>query len=440
MKILYVGPGMVIDKILAVSKKNFPNIEADFLRYDRYIEVPDLLEKYRGRVDAVLFTGKSPFKFFEKRQKDFVLSDYIPRHETTLYRVLLEITYLLKFDISRLSIDTYDKAMLKRLYKEIGVEFKDEHMFFAEQKYLEEDYIKFVLEFHKYNYQNNDICCCITGLEEAYHAMKKENIPVVLALPSEDVMVQSIKNIQMRYIAKKNNENQIVVLAIKLNMLSEYSLMKEDEYAYLSQRIKILDKLYHFNSRIDGVLVEQSRSEFMIFTTKKILELETKKYRDIYLLDMIREVSVINTYIGIGYGKTANEAKFNAYESIKMAQSQKNDAAYVVFENGEIMGPLKPNPAVKEKNSFDERFYQIATETGLSANTVYKVFNKIINSGKTEFTSKELAIICGVSIRTMDRIILRLCDSGYCEVVSEQLMSKYGRPSRILRFKPFLLF
>ncbi|WP_236874723.1 hypothetical protein [Clostridioides difficile] len=104
------------------------------------------------------------------------------------------------------------------------------------------------------------------------------------------------------------------------------------------------------------------------------------------------------------------------------------------------MGPLKPNPTVKEKNSFDERFYQIATETGLSANTVYKVFNKIINSGKTEFTSKELATICGVSIRTMDRIILRLCDSGYCEVVSEQLMSKYGRPSRILRFKPFLLF
>ncbi len=72
----------------------------------------------------------------------------------------------------------------------------------------------------------------------------------------------------MRYIAKKNNENQIVVLAIKLNMPSEYSLMKEDEYAYLSQRIKILDKLYHFNSRIDGVLVEQSRSEFMILQLK----------------------------------------------------------------------------------------------------------------------------------------------------------------------------
>ncbi len=46
---------------------------------------------------------------------------------------------------------------------------------------------------------------------------------------------------------------------------------------------------------------------------------------------MIREVSVINTYIGIGYGKTANEAKFNAYESIKMAQSQKNRCSICSF-------------------------------------------------------------------------------------------------------------
>ncbi|UWD40284.1 HTH domain-containing protein [Clostridioides difficile] len=69
------------------------------------------------------------------------------------------------------------------------------------------------------------------------------------------------------------------------------------------------------------------------------------------------------------------------------------------------------------------------------------MFNKkIINSGKTEFTSKELATICGVSIRTIDRIILRLCDSGYYEVVSEQLMRKYDRLSRILRFNHFCCF
>jgi len=88
--------------------------------------------------------------------------------------------------------------------------------------------------------------------------------------------------------------------------------MKEDEYSYLSQRIKIMDRLYHFNHRIDGVLVEQSKSECMIFTTKKIIETETNQYKDFYLLDVLREVSAVPVYIGIGYGKTANESKYNA--------------------------------------------------------------------------------------------------------------------------------
>ncbi len=441
MRILYIGPEMGAEKMMEVSKQNFPNLEMDFIKYNSYTEAPALLEQYAGKVDAVLFGGKSPYKAFEKVQKDKdIVCDFVPRHDTTLYRALLETIYLLKYDINRLSIDTYNKKITKRLYREIGIEFKEKHMFFAEQKYQQERYIEYVVDFHRRHYRENRVNCCITGLEEAYHILKGEGIPVTFCMPSEDIMIQSLKNLQMRYIGKKNSENQIVIVAVKLNMPSEYSLMKEDEYAYLSQRIKILDKLYHFSNRIDGVLVTQGQSEFMIFTTKKIIELETKNYKDVYLLDLLREVSVINTYIGIGYGKTANESKYNAYESIKMARRHGGSAVYVVFENGEAMGPLESAVSSKKKANFDERFYQIARDTGLSSNTVYKIFSNIAREGQTEFTSKELAMICGVSVRTMDRIILKLCDAGYCEVISEKLMSKYGRPSRILRFKPILLF
>ncbi len=63
---------------------------------------------------------------------------------------------------------------------------------------------------------------------------------------------------------------------------------------------------------------------------------------------MIREVSVINTYIGIGYGKQQMKLNLTLMRVLRWLKV-KNDAAYVVFENGEIMGPLKPNPTVKEK-------------------------------------------------------------------------------------------
>lgn len=440
MKILYVGPDMVTEKMKAVSKEYFPNLEVDSLKYQSYVEAPGLVEKYPGKIDAVLFGGKTPFKYFEKNNKAHILCDYLPRHDTTLYRALFETNYLHKYDIGSLSVDTYDERTTKRLYKEIGVEFQADRMFFAEQKFLEEGYTDYVRQFHHENYWKNHVNCCITGLEEVYYSLKEEGIPVVFCLPSEDIMRQSLENVQMRVIAQKNSENQIVVVAVKMDMPSEYSLMKDDEYAYLAQRLKILDRLYHFNSRIEGVLVEQGRSEFMIFTTKKVIETETNNYKDIYLLDMLRDVSMINTYVGIGYGNTANKSKFNAYESIKMAQRHGGQAAYVVLEDGEVIGPVGSSSNGRRKESFDERFYQIARETSLSANTVYKIFTNITKEGKTEFTSKELAGICGVSVRTMDRIVLKLCDAGYCEVISEKLMSKYGRPSRILRFKPFLVF
>lgn len=440
MKILYIGPLLMINKLVAMSKRVFPNLEFDYITYERYTEAPELLESYSKKVDAVLFSGKSPYKICETQMNQSVLMDYVPRHETTLYRVLLEITYLLKRDICRLSVDTYDKKMMQKLYKEIHVELKEDSFFFAEQRYMDPNYKDYVVAFHRKNYYEHHVCCCITGLEEAYREIKAEGIPVVLAVPSEDVVVQSIRNLQIRYIAKKNSENQIVVVAIKLNVPSSYSLLKEDEYSYLSQRIKIMDRLYHFNHRIDGVLVEQSKSECMIFTTKKIIETETNQYKDFYLLDVLREVSAVPVYIGIGYGKTANESKYNAYESMKRMERSRQNSVYIVFENGEVMGPLETGKGTKKQDSFDEKFYRAATETGLSVNTIYKIFGGIIKEENADFTSRELATICGVSVRTMDRIILKLCDAGYCEVISEKLMHKSGRPSRILRLHPLQIY
>lgn len=103
MKILYVGPLMMINKLVPMSKRIFPNLEFDYITYERYTDAPDLLEHYDKKVDAVLFSGKSPYKICENQMNQSILMDYVPRHETTLYRVLLEITYLLKRDICRLS-------------------------------------------------------------------------------------------------------------------------------------------------------------------------------------------------------------------------------------------------------------------------------------------------------------------------------------------------
>lgn len=67
MKILYVGPLMMINKLVPMSKRIFPSLEFDYITYERYTDAPDLLEHYDKKVDAVLFSGKSPYKICENQ-------------------------------------------------------------------------------------------------------------------------------------------------------------------------------------------------------------------------------------------------------------------------------------------------------------------------------------------------------------------------------------
>ena len=77
---------------------------------------------------------------------------------------------------------------------------------------MDPNYKDYVVAFHRKNYYEYHVCCCITGLEEAYREMKSEGIPVVLALTSEDVVVKSVRNLQIRYIAKKTAKTKLSLL------------------------------------------------------------------------------------------------------------------------------------------------------------------------------------------------------------------------------------
>lgn len=437
MKFLFVGPNEVLDKMITISKSLFPGLECVSIKYDKYAEVVDMINEYRGVVDAILFAGKAPYRYFEKYGsyafEKYGLIDYVPRHRTTMYKALLEITYKLGGSLGSLSIDTFDLGLMKELYKDIDIPFDEQKMYFAHQRLLDSDYIAYVEEFHCDNYSSGKVDYCITGLAEVYRRLKKRKIPCVLTVPEEDIIRQSIRDLQARVIANRGSDNQIVVLAVRIEYPKELSSISEDDYMFLSRRIMIMDKLYNFSNRISGVVVERGK-EFLIFTGKKQIEQETSNFHNLALCASLMEVEMINSYIGIGYGKTANEAKAHAFMGLKMSHNYSPGSAFVVFENHETIGPLNSWLNEEDSETIDERFYQISKETSLSVNSVHKVLSKVLESDSTEFTSKELAMMTGVTIRTMDRIIQKLSDAGYCEVVSEKQMTTHGRPSRILRF------
>ena len=167
----------------------------------------------------------------------------------------------------------------------------------------------------------------------------------------------------------------------------------------------------------------------------QLLENETDHLKSIDLLHAVQTNTASTISIGIGYGKTANEAKCGANRGMLHAGKKGGNLAFIVYNGKKIIGPLAnvaqstepPTPSV------DEKFLRISEKVGVSVNTVFKLHCIAAQHGKSEFTINELAPLFGVTIRTMNRIIEKLAAYGFSKIIGKRVMGGSGRPSRIIR-------
>ena len=226
-----------------------------------------------------------------------------------------------------------------------------------------------------------------------------------------------------------------MVIMLEVSFAGNYSIMGEDDYGYLANRIKVLENIYSFSSRIDGVVVEDTPKSFLIFTTRKLIELETNHFQYLDLLDILNICRAENIAVGIGCGNTACESRSHARTAIEMAKKASSNCAYVVLEDGSVLKPLisrQESPA--NEIQIDRNLTLAAKRAGLSATTLFAILKHTRKSGLEEFTSRQLASLCGFSTRTMDRILQKLLSAGCCKVIGMYSENGCGRPSRVFQF------
>jgi hypothetical protein len=171
----------------------------------------------------------------------------------------------------------------------------------------------------------------------------------------------------------------------------------------------------------------------MLFTTRKILEYETKNLRELPLLNKVKQRTNHTISIGIGFGMTAREAKSNAIYGKNKALKAGGHQCFIVHKRDKVdrINPTELNNSHPQLSN--SNFKGISDETGISVNNIYQI--KIIMDlyKKDTFTSQELSKEFGNSLRSMNRIIEKLELAGYVEVVGKRIIGKAGRPSRVLK-------
>ena len=181
-------------------------------------------------------------------------------------------------------------------------------------------------------------------------------------------------------------------------------------------------------------MVEVGLRQYLLFCTKSILETETQNFQNLFILSDVSKNTSSTISIGIGYGITVREAKYNAQKGMKKAINSNGDKAFIVY-NKKVIGPIVSTEKKLENNTqlfIDEKYNLIASNTNISVNTIFKLHCIIDETKKKTFTSLELANHLDITPRSMNRIINKLESNNYSKIIGKKVISKAGRPSRII--------
>lgn len=436
MKIGILGPKSSIDYINKIISRDYPNIRTELLEYKVYTEIIEIINKKENKYDALLFSGTTPYKYASLKLKNKIIWEYIPRRGSSLLATLFEAKQIYDYDIKNISIDSYKKETLFESYEEIGYIKSDLDIYISNDKISESDYMEYLYNFHKNLYLTKKVSCCITGLEKVHNKLSEENIPNVKIKHTSNIIREIVKRLILKDSLVKTKGSQIVVISVKQDNISNYSIQFEDEYITAINRMNIEEEVYFFAKKIQGAVMEMSNNHFLIFSTKKQIENETYNLTKFSLLNNVKENTNSTVSIGIGYGHTALEAKTNALNGTRKAEKAGGNNAYILCGNDKIIGPVY---GIRGKNQIDKKIddelLDLSNNTKIGINTLYKLKNIVKMYNIEDTTSRELAQLYGVTLRSMNRILSRLEDHGYVEIVGKKKLSKKGRPSRIIRLK-----
>lgn len=431
-----VGPTRGIKRIEEAMIKYFdqvsvvPLVASSPSDFDVVVKAIKLQEK---TLDGLIFTNKNPYDLLNNAMIPSIPWIFVEKNSNHLQQVLLEIFFTTDYDPRNVSIDYFDRSAILGVYEEVGVSEEELKLYNMGEILIDDDTFDKMLNFHKHNYYHHKVSVCITGMTQIYEKLTADGIPCFYASTTNENIMTAIKNLDFKLKLQVKEQSQIVIIAIEIDRPSEYSVINENPYHMMTQKTKVTEQVYLFAQRIQAKVIETGTREYLLFTTRALLESVTHKLEHLSLLDDVVSQSSHTISMGIGYGKTAREADYNAQLGKKKAIKNGGNMCFAAH-NGKYIGPIinrYPDENIVPK--IDEKYMNISERTGVGIDTIFNLQCFLDKRKDDHFTPKELAEYMEKPLRNINRLLVKFESAGYLSVVGKKSLSPKGRPSRIVK-------
>lgn len=449
MKIALVGNQTTAKRIRELLEN-----EALFIELEDYPckweTLEPVLEEAQRNCDAVLFTGVRYFLHAGKRTAPRIPWGY-PKRSTASVLCTLMKAYMAGADIRRITYDLHDMStgkMVDLLCGEIGLPVDEVSVYCFNDANRRQndlsaagwgaDYNAKAGAYHLENLREGRVSFCLSASQGiADHELLADYPTFLVPLTQEDVRT-ALNDLRTRHqLQGRQSDTGFRAAVMELSVkLSDVYNGEVQEYRHLHTNHQIEAEVFAFAQRAGAAVEKHGHGEYLLYTTRSELYAATEQLTGIEVAQRIQYLPDVEAVaVGIGFASAYSTAKSNAHYCVRCAHKQKANCYYVLDEAGLPSGPFLLKKSSSQQRMNELQVERIACETGVSPALLTRLADAAAQYDLRTVTSDALAELCGMTVNNMNRIIGKLEQKGYAEVVGKRPNPGAGRPKRLIRLK-----
>lgn len=421
---------------VAASMKNIMEIDEDLQKHCNVTYLPytsndHLMYVYQqnvGRFDALLFGGEYTWNIIQERSGNipipFAFFDVADRD---YYRVIAQLAIQEPgLDFARVLFDKPETPVNFPVIfgrSDIPLIIDD---FDCSLPYS--DYWALELNCYQKLWADGQVDWIVTRFGSMEEELQRLGIRYKLLLPSKESMLDTFFGLLLQLEQAAPREGTVCIGLFTPNSSSRDT----------DQLDRLEDCICDYNRRMGDIfLLYRHGSRLEVTTSLTVLREMTRDYTSCPLLANLERALSFPVSIGWGYAENVIAAHQNAVRALRKAARQSGPSAYLVTDDGYIVGPLGSGP--EQEITSLPHLHPAEESCHIASDHQSKLRAALAKRDDPVLCAKELAGILDITTRSAARILLQLEKSGAARAYEKRSLNQRGRPTKYYQIDPTVL-
>jgi hypothetical protein len=381
--------------------------------YRREREAPEKVARLGAAIDVCLFASPVPYEYARRAEAISVPSTYVRLDGDALYAALLRASREHGHDIERISIDVLDRGAIDETYAELGIS--------SERVRLRQDPASpaALAAFHERLWRMGETSVALTCLDSVSRRLTRAGVPVIGIRPTDAAIRAAVWNAVLLGGHHRLEAAQLAVVVVEVPRLREGARRALSRYSRDELRLTVHRFLTTEAQRIQAMVIQADDHSFVIAATRGSLSTLTRDFTELPFEERARAELGITIEVGVGTGRTAQEAE--TYARTALARSRSAPAATAAREGQPLVPPPRRAPTVR-------------TAPSRGVETLSRLADRLEGSETALVVDAETAgRLLGVTSRTARRLLRGLVDEGLAWPLPPSRAAQPGRPRQFYR-------